>query len=40
MIDFYFKVKAIETMVGYGVLGLVILVSIIYVICLWLGDKK
>ena len=40
MIDFYFKVKAIETMVAYGILGLAILGLIIYVICVWWGDKK
>ena len=40
MIDFYFKAKAIETMISYGVIGLAILGLIIYVICVWLGGKK
>lgn len=39
MIDFYFKVKAIETMAAYGILGLVVLGFIVGICVRWWNKK-
>ena len=40
MVELYFKIKAIETMIAYGVLGFIILGFIIYLIYVWWCNRK